>query len=59
MIKENLIDKLLEYVCDNVDQQTLLDCYSSDRYDYLTGLSNDELKELAKDYLNEEVDLND
>lgn len=59
MIKENLIDKLLEHMCDSVDQQTLLECYSSDQYNYLTSLSDDELKELAKDYLNEEVTLND
>ena len=59
MIRENLIDKIAESMCDSVDQKTLLQLYYDDSYSWLDSLSNEELLDQAFYILNEEVTIED
>ena len=59
MIRENLIDKIAESMCDSVDQKTLLQLYYDDSYSWLDSLSNEELLDQAFYTLNEEVTIED
>ena len=59
MIRENLIDKIANSLCDSVDQKTLLQLYYDDQYSWLDSLSNEELLDQAFYILNEEVTIED
>ena len=55
MIRENLIDKIANSLCESVDQKTLLQLFYDDQYNWLDSLSNEELLDQAFYILNEEV----
>ncbi len=55
MIRENLIDKIANSLCNSVDQKTLLQLFYDDQYSWLDSLSNEELLDQAFYILNEEV----
>ena len=55
MIRENLIDKIANSLCESVDQKTLLQLFYDDQYSWLDSLSNEELLDQAFYILNEEV----
>ena len=59
MIRENLIDKIANSLCDSVDQKTLLQLFYDDQYYWLDSLSNEELLDQAFYILNEEVTIED
>ena len=59
MIRENLIDKIVNSLCDSVDQKTLLQLFYDDKYSWLDSLSNEELLDQAFYILNEEVTIED
>lgn len=59
MIRENLIDKIANSLCDSVDQKTLLQLFYDDQYSWLDSLSNEELLDQAFYILNEEVTIED
>ena len=59
MIRENLIDKIANSLCESVDQKTLLQLYYDDQYSWLDSLSNEELLDQAFYILNEEVTIED
>lgn len=59
MIRENLIDKIANSLCESVDQKTLLQLFYDDRYSWLDSLSNEELLDQAFYILNEEVTIED
>ena len=59
MIRENLIDKIAESLCESVDQKTLLQLFYDDQYSWLDSLSNEELLDQAFYILNEEVTIED
>lgn len=59
MIRENLIDKIANSLCESVDQKTLLQLYYDDQYNWLDSLSNEELLDQAFYILNEEVTIED
>ena len=59
MIRENLIDKIANSLCDSVDQKTLLQLFYDDQYSWLDSLSNEELIDQAFYILNEEVTIED
>lgn len=59
MIRENLIDKIANSLCDSVDQKTLLQLFYDDQYNWLDSLSNEELLDQAFYILNEEVTIED
>ena len=59
MIREDLIDKIANSLCDSVDQKTLLQLYYDDQYSWLDSLSNEELLDQAFYILNEEVTIED
>ena len=59
MIRENLIDKIANSLCDSADQKTLLQLYYDDQYNWLDSLSNEELLDQAFYILNEEVTIED
>ena len=59
MIRENLIDKIANSLCDSVDQKTLLQLFYDDQYNWLDSLSNEELLDQAFYTLNEEVTIED
>ena len=59
MIRENLIDKITNSLCDSVDQKTLLQLFYDDQYSWLDSLSNEELLDQAFYILNEEVTIED
>lgn len=59
MIRENLIDKIANSLCESVDQKTLLQLFYDDQYDWLDSLSNEELLDQAFYILNEEVTIED
>jgi deoxyadenosine/deoxycytidine kinase len=59
MIRENLIDKIANSLCESVDQKTLLQLFYDDQYNWLDSLSNEELLDQALWILNEEVTIED
>ena len=59
MIRENLIDKIANSLCESVDQKTLLQLYYDDQYNWFDSLSNEELTDQAFYILNEEVTIED
>ena len=59
MIRENLIDKIANSLCESVDQKTLLQLVYDDQYSWLDSLSNEELLDQAFYILNEEVTIED
>ena len=59
MIRENLIDKIANSLCDSVDQNTLLQLFYDYQYSWLDSLSNEELLDQAFYILNEEVTIED
>ena len=59
MIRENLIDKIANSLCDSVDQKTLLQMYYDDQYNWLDSLTKEELLDQAFYTLNEEVTIED
>lgn len=59
MIRENLIDKIANSLCESVDQKTLLQLFYDDQYNWLDSLTNEELLDQAFYILNEEVTIED
>ena len=59
MIRENLIDKIANSLCESVDQKTLLQLFYDDQYSWLDSLPNEELLDQAFYILNEEVTIED
>ena len=59
MIRENLIEKIAESMCDTVDQKTLLQLYYDDSYSWLDSLSTEELLDQAFYTLGEKAELDD
>ena len=59
MIRENIIDKIANSLCESVDQKTLLQLVYDDQYSWLDSLSNEELLDQAFYILNEEVTIED
>ena len=59
MIRENLIDKIAQSMCDSVDQKTLLQLYYDDSYSWLDSLSKEELLDQALYTLGEKAELDD
>ena len=59
MIRENLIDKIANSLCESVDQKTLLQLYYDDQYNWLDSLTKEELLDQAFYLLNEEVTIED
>ena len=59
MIRENLIDKIANSLCESVDQKTLLQLFYDDQYSWLDSLSNEELLDQTFYILNEEVTIED
>lgn len=59
MIREDLIDKIANSLCDSVDQKTLLRAYYDDQYNWLDSLTKEELLDQAFYTLNEEVTIED
>ena len=59
MIRENLIDKIANSLCDSVDQKTLLQLFYDDQYNWLDSLSKEELIDQALWILGEEVTIED
>ena len=59
MIRENLIDKIANSLCESADQKTLLQLFYDDQYNWLDSLSNEELLDQAFYILNEEVTIED
>lgn len=59
MIRENLIDKIANSLCESVDQKTLLQLFYDDRYNWLDSLSKEELTAQALWILGEEVTIED
>ena len=59
MIRENIIDKIANSLCESVDQKTLLQLFYDDQYSWLDSLSNEELLDQAFYILNEEVTIED
>ena len=55
MIRENLIDKIANSLCDSVDQKTLLQMYYDDQYNWLDSLTKEELLDQAFYLYSEEV----
>ena len=59
MIRENLIDKIANSLCESVDQKTLLQLFYDDQYNWLDSLSKEELTAQALWILEEEVTIED
>ena len=59
MIRENLIDKIANSLCESVDQKTLLQLFYDDQYNWLDSLTKEELLDQAFYILNEEVTIED
>ena len=59
MIREDLIDKIANSLCESVDQKTLLQLFYDDQYNWLDSISNEELLDQAFYILNEEVTIED
>ena len=59
MIREDLMDKIANSLCESVDQKTLLQLFYDDQYNWLDSLSNEELLDQAFYILNEEVTIED
>ena len=59
MIRENLIEKIAQSMCDSVDQKTLLQLYYDDNYNWLASLSTEELLDQALYTLGEKAELDD
>ena len=59
MIRENLIDKIANSLCESVDQKTLLQLFYDDQYNWLDYLSKEELTDQALWILGEEVTIED
>ena len=59
MIRENIIDKIANSLCESVDQKTLLQLFYDDQYNWLDSLSNEELLDQAFYILNEEITIED
>ena len=59
MIRETLIEKIAESMCDSVDQKTLLQLYYDDSYSWLDSLSTEELLDQAFYTLKEKAELDD
>ena len=59
MIRENLIEKIAQSMCDSVDQKTLLQLYYDDSYNWLDSLSTEELLNQALYTLGEKGELDD
>ena len=59
MIRENLIDKIANSLCESVDQKTLLQLFYDDQYSWLDSLSTEELLDQALYTLGEKAELDD
>ena len=59
MTREDLIEKIVNSLCDSVDQKTLLQMYYDDQYNWLDSLTKEELLDQAFYTLNEEVTIED
>ena len=59
MIRENLIEKIAESMCESVDQKTILQLYYDDSYSWLDSLSTEELLDQALYTLGEKAELDD
>ena len=59
MIRENLIDKIANSLCDSVGQKTLLQMYYDDQYNWLDSLTKEELLDQAFYLYSEEVTIED
>ena len=59
MIRENIIDKIANSLCESVDQKTLLQLFYDDQYNWLDSLSKEELIDQALCILGEEVTIED
>ena len=59
MIREELIDKIAESMCDSVGQKILLQSYYDDSYNWLDSLSTEELLDQALYTLGEKAELDD
>lgn len=59
MIREDLIDKIANSLCESVDQKTLLQLFYDDQYNWLDSLSKEELTAQALWILGEEVTIED
>ena len=59
MIRENLIEKIAQSMCESVDQKTLLQLYYDDSYSWLDSLSTEELLDQALCTLGEKAELDD
>ena len=59
MIRENLIEKIAQSMCDSVDQKALLQLCYDDSYSWLDSLSTEELLDQALYTLGEKAELDD
>ena len=59
MTRHDLIHELADSLCDAVDLKTLLQMYYDDQVDYLSSLSDNELLEMSRDYLDDTIELTD
>ena len=59
MTRHDLIHELADSLCDSVDLKTLLRMYYDDQVDYLSSLSDNELLEMSRDYLEDTIELTD
>ena len=57
MTREELIERVIQSLCDSVDQETLLKLYYDDNYSWLESLSRKDLLEEAIRILGEKVEL--
>ena len=59
MTRHDLIHELADSLCDSVDLTTLLRMYYDDQVDYLSSLSDNELLEMSRDYLEDTIEPTD
>ena len=59
MIREHLIEKIAQSMCESVDQKILLQLYYDDSYSWLDSLTTEELLYQALYTLGEKAELDD
>lgn len=59
MTRHDLIHELADSLCDSVDLTTLLRMYYDDQVDYLSSLSDNELLEMSRYYLEDTIEPTD
>ena len=57
--REELIERVIQSLCDSVDQETLLKLYYDDNYSWLESLSRKDLLEEARHVLGEKIEIED